>query len=253
MYKRIFAFGCSMTNYHWPTWANVIAVHLNLPLYNYAIQGCGNVSIMHRMVEADIIHTFKDDDLILVLWSGWNREDRFRDNHWISGGPVLNKGNKSYCSYFREKYWTLENDIVKNATAIISSNKMFKISWQGHMLDYHKTSLFGDILYESKFKDLYNQIPRKNFFDYTVNRMWDQEINDLHPDILTHAHNASIILKKLDLEDIDIKSYENQLEKAIEYIKNNKTDNDYKNLMMLERYFDHKCFVHPPYSRIKIK
>ena len=28
-YNRFFSFGCSFTQYHWPTWANVIGMHFD--------------------------------------------------------------------------------------------------------------------------------------------------------------------------------------------------------------------------------
>lgn len=251
-YNRIFSFGCSFTNYHWPTWANIIAKHLKLPLYNYAMQGCGNVAIMHRIIEANLSHAFNDDDLILILWSTWNREDRLIGNFWQAGGPVLNKNNLSYCDYFREHYWTIENDVVKNASSIIAVNQMFNINWQGHMIDYDEKFSYGDLTLKKKFKSLYNQIPRENFFNYSVDRKWDNLIEDDHCDIYTHAINANLILKQLNLEELDVSYYKNVLEDTITYLKENRIKSK-ADLKLLEKYFNHKYFVYPLYSRIKIK
>jgi hypothetical protein len=134
MYTRFFAFGCSHTNYHWPSWADAIAHELKIPYYNYGRAGLGNVGIMHEMVAADIEHTFTDTDLIVVLWTSWSREDRHFEHGWMSEGNVFN--SRFYSGKFVKKYWHYTNDIIKNSTAIISANKMFgdKIAYQAHIL-----------------------------------------------------------------------------------------------------------------------
>ncbi len=76
MYNRIFTFGCSYTSFMWPTWADIIADDLCLPLQNWGIAGIGNVAIVSRMLECDLKNKFTDSDLILVNWSSWHREDR---------------------------------------------------------------------------------------------------------------------------------------------------------------------------------
>ena len=75
-YNRFFAFGCSYTDYYWPTWANIIARDTGLPSQNWGYSGVGNIYIHHKMVEAKIKQSINDDDLVIVNWSSWHREDR---------------------------------------------------------------------------------------------------------------------------------------------------------------------------------
>ena len=112
-YKRIFTFGCSYTEFIWPTWADIIGHDLNLPYENWGHAGTGNVYIAIKMLECDLKNKFTDTDLILVNWSSWHREDRMYPGGdiWASGGNVFN--NEHYPVKFLKKYYSEYNDIVK--------------------------------------------------------------------------------------------------------------------------------------------
>lgn len=81
-YKRFFAFGCSFTNYCWPTWADIIAQ--DIPFYeNWGARGSGNEFIFNSVIEADTRHKFNQDDLVMIMWSSTSREDRYSNNKWL--------------------------------------------------------------------------------------------------------------------------------------------------------------------------
>lgn len=122
--NRIFCFGCSFTHYFWPCYPEIIRRDIGIPVYNYARPGMGNVGIMHRIIEADLRHKFTDDDVIITQWSKWNREDRYLDDGWLSLGGLPDR-NGFYDDAFMRKYWSEKNDIIKNATAIITANKLY--------------------------------------------------------------------------------------------------------------------------------
>jgi hypothetical protein len=129
---RVFTFGCSYTSYIWPTWADIIIKEYEskgVQGYNYGCAGMGNMGILHTMVRADYEHNFTDQDVIAVVWSSWNREDRYVNNTWQAHGNVLN--NKFYDNDFIKKYWSLEDDLIKNITAITCARKCFKPSFEG--------------------------------------------------------------------------------------------------------------------------
>ena len=76
-YKRAFCFGCSFTNYEWPTWVDILRKDLDIQVQNWGLQGLGNVGILSKMIQCDIINKFTNEDLVIVLWSSWTREDRY--------------------------------------------------------------------------------------------------------------------------------------------------------------------------------
>lgn len=81
-YKRFFAFGCSFTDYIWPTWADIIGKEI--PIYqNWGKGGAGNQFIANSIVECNLRNGFKENDLIIVMWTSCSREDRYVDNEWL--------------------------------------------------------------------------------------------------------------------------------------------------------------------------
>ena len=89
--KRFFTFGCSFTNYlDWPTWANIVASELQLPFWNYGLGGAGNQYIFNMLMQADAMHRFTSDDVIMICWSSTTREDRYINGEWQCYGNIFN-------------------------------------------------------------------------------------------------------------------------------------------------------------------
>ena len=104
-YKRVFCFGCSCTYYEWPTWADILRKDLDIPVQNWGIGGLGNVGIFCRMVQCNVINKFTDEDLIIVVWSSWTREDRYIDGKWHNMGNVhVQEKDSIYDNNFIKKY-----------------------------------------------------------------------------------------------------------------------------------------------------
>ena len=91
-YKRFFAFGCSLTKYNWPTWADIIATEVS-EYYNYGQSGGGNLFIANSVVEANLTHKFTQDDLVIVMWSSVSREDRYKNNKWETPGNIYTQSD----------------------------------------------------------------------------------------------------------------------------------------------------------------
>lgn len=179
MYKRVFTFGCSFTKFPWPTWADIISDDLQISGYNYGLNGIGNVGIANRMLQADLRHSFTEEDLILVVWTGWTREDRF-DKQWIAAGNVYN--NSHYDKTFLEQHWRISDCIIKNSNAIITSNKLFNINFQGHMNKFSTNYLSDD---EKIWYDFYNRfLSWDNIFE-EKGIYSEYHYND-HPSIASH-------------------------------------------------------------------
>jgi hypothetical protein len=86
-YKRFFAFGCSFTDYHWPTWADIIGKQI--PYYeNWGRMSGGNQFIFNSIIECDAKHHFNHDDLVIVMWTSIEREDRYLNNDWLLASHI---------------------------------------------------------------------------------------------------------------------------------------------------------------------
>lgn len=88
-YKRVFAFGCSFTEYKWPTWANVLQFEMpQAEFYNWAKVGGGNLYITSTLMSVNQKYTFTSEDLILIMWSTHCREDRYIKSGWLTPGNI---------------------------------------------------------------------------------------------------------------------------------------------------------------------
>jgi len=91
-YKRFFAFGCSMTQYAWPTWADIIAQEIP-ESYNYGQSGAGNLFIASQVTEAHMRHNFTKEDLVMIMWSSVAREDRYVNQNWLTPGNIYTQSD----------------------------------------------------------------------------------------------------------------------------------------------------------------
>jgi hypothetical protein len=80
--QRLFAFGCSYTQYAWATWPEIVAYDLQIPMYNAARAGAGNQFIANLLSQANQLYKFNPDDLVMISWSGFLREDRWIRDSW---------------------------------------------------------------------------------------------------------------------------------------------------------------------------
>lgn len=235
MYKRIFTFGCSYTYYSWPTWADIIIKEFEeqgIPGYNFGIHGLGNVGIYHVMLQAHIKYKFTEDDLILVLWTTYNREDRLKDGVWRAGGGVFN--NDYYDGKFVRKYWDLSNDLVKNYSAIISANLLIPklknmaagtFEFTGRNANDSLSTTYSEM--EEKIIKFYkDSLPPVLNIEFEGNIY--KQFNDGHPDILDHLRVAK---KIASINNFSIskktKVYYNELHNKLLNLDNRKSLNEY--------------------------
>lgn len=223
MYNRLFTFGCSYTQWWWPTWANIIADDLQIEHQNWGQSGIGNIAISSKILECDLKNKFTSNDLIIVNWSSWHRIDLIDANTrgWLGGGNAFN--NPMFPPKFIKKYWNQNNDIVKNCTSIILSNKSFDIDYQSHMIDYEGMTEYNETSYEfSNYQYLLENMPKKNIFDTSNNSRFNNTVKDHHPDILTHLDHVYKIYKDLNLEikDNTVQKYSIMQDTVINRIKN---------------------------------
>ena len=219
--SRIFTFGCSLTEYAWPTWAVIMSYDLKRQVYNFAQPGMGNVGIHHMMVYADLIHKFTKDDKILILWSSWSREDRIKNKKWNNGGSVFR--NNFYDRRFLKQHWDIDNDLVKNASAIISVNAMYAdiIAWQGSW-----ASVFGTEKckgYKNNSKNII-EIYERAFPKMQIHALDGVEVafsglvDDDHPDVKRHLQfTKDVIMPSLGKTiDVDTETRFQQIHDDIE-------------------------------------
>ncbi len=79
---RIWCFGCSFTEYFYPTWADILIHEVEQQGFygeNWGSCGKGNLYIANKVQECHARNTLGKDDWVFVCWSNYFREDSYTD------------------------------------------------------------------------------------------------------------------------------------------------------------------------------
>jgi len=176
-YKRFFAFGCSFTNYRWPTWADIIATEMSHAEYgNFGIPGSGNETILCRVVEADKRFVFNTDDLIMIMWTTMCREDRWASGGWKMTGNIFNQSE--YDENFVASFADPKGYLIKNM-AVMSSTRRYVYSTNANLFTMTATPFDHqqntDDPQIQGILDLYsfdNELVQDSLFEVEMNSEW---------------------------------------------------------------------------------
>lgn len=123
-YKRAFFFGCSFTDYYWPTWADIISWEIPNS-FKYAKCGAGNFYIYQAVIEAAVTHNIGKDDLVMVMFSNVTREDRYtRAEGWITPGNLFYQD--TYDEKFMKKFFCERGYLMRDLTLIEGIDRILK-------------------------------------------------------------------------------------------------------------------------------
>ena len=116
--KKLFTFGCSLTYYSWPTWADLISPTFD-DYYNFGVMGMGNQFIHHTVYEADSIFNFNENDTVIVMFTNPFRHDSFiidpQDTQlrWQPRGFIFQPNNSNlYDDRWRQNFWSAEHSYM---------------------------------------------------------------------------------------------------------------------------------------------
>jgi hypothetical protein len=125
-YERVFIFGCSFTNYVWPTWANILCYELkeDAKVYNLGKTGAGNLYITERISAADQKFRYNEKDLLLIMWSTFCREDRYLGRGWETPGNIWTQG--FYDAAYVKKYADVRGYMVRDLGLMAMTYKALK-------------------------------------------------------------------------------------------------------------------------------
>jgi len=82
----IYTFGCSMTKWYWPTWADWLQIY-DQPVTNLANKGYGNQNIYWTLI--NLTDKLTKDDTVNIMWAENHRLDLWYDRSWIDEKDVL--------------------------------------------------------------------------------------------------------------------------------------------------------------------
>ena len=152
--KRLFTFGCSFTNYNWPTWADILGTEFS-EFENWGQTGAGNYFIFNSLIECNLRNNISKDDVVCIMWTNVAREDTYVDGTWVTKGNLLNDKDKNVIDSvnYRGSY-------IRDLSLIYAANALLKS--------------IGCKYY------FFSMVPMLNTDQYTV-RNCDEKIEDIIP------------------------------------------------------------------------
>lgn len=187
-YKRFFAFGCSYTDYIYSTWADVIAYELNIDSKNYVNlgkAGAGNLFLLSRLTQANKLYRFNKNDLIMVMYPSYTREDVFNTDHWICSGSVFHSGeNSNGRNYDIDRdflYFIIRDyaiiDSIRNYLKSLTSTTFEMLSVPAHGMENNLDLSTTQISIAKRLENTYNS----NFLDFYT--PYSSFLNNLHDEL----------------------------------------------------------------------
>ena len=198
--SRLFAFGCSFTNYRWSTWADCLAPEFD-SFENWGQGGAGNHYIFNSVMECDQRNKFGPNDTVVVCWSGIHRDDWYVKGKWQTLGHVYS------CPIYNPEYLKTHVDdrgylirdfaFVKGAKTLlenrpgvnwkfISMVELSSMPWPDDDVSQHRDVMR---LYEDVFQSMgpsYHTVLFKNG--------WPDRNGDPHPSPAEHLAYLDAVL-----------------------------------------------------------
>lgn len=145
---RLFTFGCSITQYNWPTWADIAGTKFTY-FENWGEAGAGNHFIFNSIIECDIKNNLTPNDTVAIMWTSPARHDHFSGNRWGHAHHVFNTDNKiAPCP---DGYW------LTTFSYIYAIDQLLK----NRGIPYVMSSWMDYTAVDSKFHLMYNSLISK--------------------------------------------------------------------------------------------
>lgn len=153
-YSRLFTFGCSFTQYHWPTWADILGQETQ-EFQNWGQKGAGNDFILNRLMECHQRNTIDKNDLVVVMWSGHTREDHYYNHRWWLNGNVYTaslgqQSGQPYSAKWLDQFRSNDGYLLKTLNYITAA----KLALDAMGCEYYFLSMvdIGDVEFQGSVK-----------------------------------------------------------------------------------------------------
>jgi len=190
---RLFTFGCSFTNYNWPTWADLYGLEYGAFHYNWGYAGLGNRAIAERLAECHARMEINSEDTVIIQWSSPLRHDYMRTNvrktegtYWATHGSVFSKENSKVFDYkWINTFWDEKAYLIHTLNNIVLTIKFLEgIGCKWMMTSMNDLQLVGNDLGDKTFGGEYQPSGRlKKFYDvfpdliFYKEAIWDKYPN----------------------------------------------------------------------------
>lgn len=179
MKSRLFTFGCSFTQYHWPTWADILGKEFD-EFQNWGLNGSGNYCIFNSLNECMLRNNITEHDTVIIMWTNIMREDRYINNKWITLGNIHTQKssgfNKAIIKYLLDERGYLLRDLsfihsAKNLLENIGTKHIFLSMVPINNIDQYSISLTNNDDIIKLYKDTIDSI-RPSVYETIFNFNW---------------------------------------------------------------------------------
>jgi hypothetical protein len=141
----LYTFGCSYTNYAYPTYANYLAPYFKTH-FNCGFPGSGNRAIFNKLALLLHKNQIKENDIVTIQWSALAREDKIIKNEWIGCGLITN--SPLHDEEYIEKHFSPKQqayELVSYISTILPllKQKKIRVKWF-YMLEPWFSEMLGE-------------------------------------------------------------------------------------------------------------
>ena len=201
----LFTFGCSMTAYSWPTWADILGKDYD-NYENWGRGSAGNLFIFESIIECLEKNKITTNDTVIILWSAITRMDYYQLGTWssvVNRSILTSKDDLVNCPDGYEIInYAYFSAIDKILTAAGIKYYMFK--WCNYNIDTKAGILYKNVLSkiqkidfsifkkkiikpaEYKIEEVYNQLSGTQWPPY--NKIFNYEKSE-YPDTINEEIN----------------------------------------------------------------
>lgn len=237
MKGRLFTFGCSFTEYLWPTWADILGKEFDY-YENWGLRGGGNHFITNSVIECSVRNNITADDTVIIMWTTVTREDRYLTTKWLCPGNIYRQD--IYDKSFVDKFITVRGCMVRDlALMYILDQYLQKIGCVYHYLTmtdiYLEANLKGpEEFYVDDVLTMYSTVTDKfkpSVYEIIFNYDWNSRTyfsdqqgdrRDLHPLPNEHIEYLSVALPQYKLSNKTIELANSVTIECINYPKDKK-------------------------------
>jgi hypothetical protein len=221
------------------TWPQILARHLNIPLYNLGRSGAGNSYMFNQLMQVDAEYEITPDDLVVICWTNVCREDRYAHGEWHVTGNLFSS-NVYHPDWVKqwgdpEGFALRDYALIKGADEFLQSvgcshqhlsmcnivDRWDQWSDDPQGVSGRAVKMFGNTL--DKILPSFLDVLWQN--DYNVKRKHDSEIFgmkniDRHPSPIEHLKYLQAV-SGIEFESELIQAVENSQENFVNYFLNN--------------------------------
>lgn len=196
---KYLSFGCSYTEYGYPTYASFLGQHFDIR-ENLGMCGAGNRYIFHKLIatlkildKADV--KFTENDLITIQWSGLPREDKILTGatRYPTCGYIGSQN--TYSEKYVRKYFSIEQNFLElinyiHACKIILENlgcqyKMF------YMMDFDQEDFLGEAFQGHIFNEQFDNLATSGYLS-ELKRILPENIESLETYRMKHTMDKEV-------------------------------------------------------------